>query len=164
VWSAYRGQWWNLSGRCLFPVRFCRFSKFRCRRDIFTSSHPSLCIVIARTSVHLRLDPLRSCVSPDRATELQRACQSRDLNIDSSENASAHVDGWNYKWNNWTGMSILPQNNWVSRYKLCVLLQWGGEEEKGKKRSSNDTGLFVLLNFREYCLYFRNTLGEINYF
>lgn len=48
----------------------------------------------------------------------------------------------------------------------------GGEERKGKekrervksRKSSNNVGLFVLLNFREHCLYFRNTLAEVKYF
>lgn len=124
------GGWlWNLSGRCLFPVQFCWLSKLKCRSDTFTSSHPSLCIVFVRTSDHLRVDPIWSCISPDRPTQLQKVCQSRDLNIDSSENASAHADGWNYKWNNWKSMSMSPQNNSFLRYNLCVLVEWGWEGE-----------------------------------
>lgn len=59
------------------PNTFCWLSKLKSRSDIFTSSHPSLCIVFVRTSVHLRVDPTQSCLSPDRATELQKACWSR---------------------------------------------------------------------------------------
>lgn len=144
MWSAYRGWLWNLSGRCPFAVWFCWLSKLKCRRGIFTSTHPSLCIVFERTSVHLRVDPIRSCIRPARATQLQKACQSRDLNIDSSENAIAHADGWDYKRNNWTGMNMPAQNNSFSRYKLRVLVQWGqgrgrgrGKKKKKKKRAHN---------------------------
>lgn len=127
VWSACGGWLWNLSGRCLFPVQFCWLSKLKCRSDTFTSSHPSLCIVFVRTSVHLRVDPIWSCISPDRPTRLQKACQSRDLNIDSSENASANADGWNYTWSNWKSMSMSPQNNFQVTNYVFLYNGAGGE-------------------------------------
>lgn len=135
VWAAYRRWLWNLSRRCLLPVQFCWLSKLKCRSDALPSSHPSLCTVIVRTSVHFRVDLVWSCIRSDRATQLQKACQSRGFNIDSFENTGAAAAGWHCV-EQLNRYKHVTTEEFSFKIKIMCSPAWGLENRK------NDRGIF----------------------